>query len=306
MALQKIRTGESSGETQTTEWRNFADRLAAVLKKMRTGQFLVMSVEGTNRYIQLAVQDDGGMRIELSGNRFLEEDDRLSENDIAALTESGWNAPHAADSGSPNFYVDVIGRGSRPNAARRISGSFQNLLGVSSPTLLIYHAFESDGPPLDFPTLEIRRQKKEAGQNEKSKILSRLVATLREVTGIADLEADGDGDVMIRFGSVSICCFVAGSPAWIRFVSPLARDIRPSGTLSRKLNDINANTQIGRCFYKAGRVYFALDLPAVPYVSEQVAAAFRHFSMLADDLSVPVRSLLAPMPSEGGGRQYIQ
>ncbi|PIW09503.1 MAG: hypothetical protein COW39_04670, partial [Comamonadaceae bacterium CG17_big_fil_post_rev_8_21_14_2_50_60_13] len=95
-------------------WPPFEQKLAAVLARLEEDQYLVISVKGTNRYVQFAGQGSFGMRVETTSNNYLSKPDQLDAEQVAALQQADWNdptsdpdasAPENDPDGSPNFFV---------------------------------------------------------------------------------------------------------------------------------------------------------------------------------------------------------
>jgi hypothetical protein len=146
-------------------WKEFADRLVPALVGLEEDEFLVLTIKGTNRYVQFVDQGAYGMRAEAVSDYYLPEDEHLSEEDYAALMRLGWNAPtnlpdqfgHKAD-GSPNYFLDLARPVSYLDVAVLAVHTLANVYGASHPGRLEYDAKSMDGMSIRFPHLPVRRR----------------------------------------------------------------------------------------------------------------------------------------------------
>jgi hypothetical protein len=152
-------------------WSRFADRLVNALVGLEEDEYLVLSLKGTNRYVQFMDQGAYGMRVEAVSDYYLPEDEHLTEKDYAALMKLGWNAPtnlpdqfgHKPD-GSPNYFLDLARPVPYPDVAVLAILTLTNVHGATHPGQLEYDAKSTDGASIRFPHLPIRRRPAEARQ----------------------------------------------------------------------------------------------------------------------------------------------
>lgn len=274
------------------DWPLFASGLAAVLAAMREDQFLIISVKQSNRFIQFAAQGTFGMRAEIGSNAFLPKADHLSDEQIAALTEAGWHPPTGSPSeatpendpdGSPNFFIDYATRIEPETIAKQAMLALAGILRVPHPGFLEYEAFEADKGDMVFPELGIKRLER-GGEEDQGELAERLLAAVRDITGIEDLDYDQDGDIGIRFGSVSTLIRLVGSPAYVRFLAPLLREVRETPQLYARLNGINGSIGHMHLFYREGTICAISDMTAAPIYLAHLATALRHFCEIANGL----------------------
>jgi hypothetical protein len=128
----------------------------------------------------------------------------------------------------------------------------------------------------------------EPGSKGKS-VSDQLLATLKETTGIDDLDFDKDGDVGILFGSAITFVRAISDPLFVHIYSPILRDVEESPALYARLNDMNANEHLIRFVHRNGNIYGICDISASPYVSEHVAEAFKYFCSIADGMDSLLR-----------------
>lgn len=288
-------------------WPPFAQKLAAALGKLEEDQYLVLSVKQSNRFIQFAAQGSFGIRVETTSNNYLTKQEKLDERQIAALIKAGWHAPtgsHASSTpegdpdGSPNFFVEFSAPLSFEAVANLTIRTFAEILRVPHPGFLQYEAFDdTEGQWAAMALLELGvKQAIPAPPDDNQEGLSQaLLTTLKEETGISNLDYDKDGDIVIRYGSAIAFVRLIGDPLHIRIYSPILRDVEESPGIFARLNDINANETLMRFYYQNGVIYGASDISAVPYVNAHVVQTFAHFCVIADGMD----SLLQ---AEFGGR----
>lgn len=119
---------------------------------------------------------------------------------------------------------------------------------------------------------------------EPADLAQRLLAVLREVTGIVDLDFDEEGDIAVRFGSALIFIFQPGEASHVRLYSPLALNVRESRRLLARLNEFNAGTGHMHFFHRDESVHAMAEIPATPFVADHFALALRQFSKTADGI----------------------
>ena len=118
--------------------------------------------------------------------------------------------------------------------------------------------------------------------------MAQVLAVFRNVTGIADLELDEDGDVSVRYGSILVSALQLDDR--VRLFSALLTDVAETPTLLRKLNQINDGTHRIRCFLHGETVYASLDVPASPFVPKHLETGMGAFTETAEGLAVVLRA----------------
>ena len=276
-------------------WPPFAQKLAAVLEMLEEDQFLVLSVKRSNQYIQFAAQGSFGMRVETTSNNYLARPQQLSKRQIAALIEAGWHAPSGTPvtatpdrdpDGSPNFYIDFPETQSHESVAEWSVKTLAEILRVPHPGMLEYEAFDADGNSLALAELGLRRTRHSQETGEIPSLPQRLLDTLREVTDIADLDFDPDGDIGIRYGnSVVFLRPMLNNPPTVRIFSRLLADIEETPKLLTRLNEFNIGASHFHLSVTHGAVFAVSDVIAAPFVSDHVAHAFQSFCEIADGIT---------------------
>lgn len=289
----------------SSAWGPFAGRLTCVLEQLREDQFLIISTKRSNRYVQFSAQGAFGLRAETVCNQYLPASDQINKAQIATLQAFGWQLPTGSPNqatperdpdGSPNFYVDYPAPVPFADLADLATRTLVEVLRVPHPGFLQYSSFDLDDNTLVWPDLGLKRATRDEGIAE---IANSLLATIKEKTGIADLEFDADGDIAIRYGSVLAWICLTGRPPHVRILTALLRDVEESLGLLSRLNELNGS--IGHpLFYASSDCVVAVTyVPAAPYVASHVAQALRDFCQLTDGIDELLQS-------EFGGRTAFE
>lgn len=130
-------------------------------------------------------------------------------------------------------------------------------------------------------------------------LVSRLVAALREATGIDTLSPDHDGDVAVRRGGLAVYVRMhdAGHPQVV-IHAPLLLDVDGSPRLLEVLNALNGPGSGVRFFLHDRAVVACTEFPALPFVGEHVSQALDAFCLMCDGLPQRLRE-------EFGGRTLM-
>lgn len=303
----KTKTKLTPASNFSVAWPPFAQKLAAILAKLEEDQYLILAVKQSNRFIQFASQGAFGIRVETTSNNYLNKQEKLDERQIAALIKAGWHAPtgtstestpEADPDGSPNFFAEFSTPVSFEEVANLTICTFTEILRVPHPVFLQYEAIddtEGAWSTMDLPELGLKQAQPTAPADNLETLSMSLLATLKQETGISDLDYDDDGDIGIRYGSAVAYVRLIGDPLHIRIYSPILGDVEERPGIFARLNDINANESLMHFFYKNGVIYGACDIAAVPYVADHVVQSLAHFCAIADGMD----SLLQ---AEFGGR----
>jgi hypothetical protein len=145
-------------------WIDFGGRLMQVLGVLEEDEYLIISLKGSNRFVQFAGQGAHGMRVETVSNFYLPEAQQLGEAQHDAMLKLGWNAPcNLPDEfghepvGSPNYFLDLA----QPVDVRQVAAlAVSTLLGpldADHPLDLEYRSFAESGEAIRWPTLKLRR-----------------------------------------------------------------------------------------------------------------------------------------------------
>ncbi len=292
------------------DWPLFTEKLTSVLSKLEEDQYLIVSAKTGNRFVQFACQGAWGMRVEVTSNHFLESEDRLNRRQMSWLRSHGWNAPTgklnkatpAKDpNGSPNYYIDFPAPVNAGGVAHIAIETLVNGLETSHPSSLVYKAFAVDGKAFSFNELGLK-----TADIEDKPLMEKVLEVFRAVTGIADLERDEDGDVMIRYRSIAVCATPLENK--LRLSTALITDTVESPTLLCKLNQLNFGPQGIRCVHHEKTVFAAFDMPANPFVPEHLAEEMKEFTAVAEGFALVLRAEFSRDSSArtGGTANYIQ
>ena len=272
------------------EWPAFADRLASALAGLAEDNYLILSDKRSDRFIQFAAQGSFGLRAETTGNAYLAKPERLSEKQIDRLQEVGWMAPSGDPSfstpendpdGSPNFHIDFPAPVAHAEVARLAVDTLSRNLQIPHPGFLEYEAFDGAGNSLLIEGLGLKRAERGV-PSDHATLSQQLLAAMREVTGIDDLEYDEDGDITVRYGSVMVFTCPLDKPPRILIHSPLVLGVSESLPLLARLNEFNIGASHMHFFFREGDIFAMADLPAVPLVARQLGGVLRLFCEMAD------------------------
>jgi hypothetical protein len=273
----------------------FAKKLAIALSKLEQNQYLIISAKGSNRFVQFACQGKEGMRVEVTSNHFLKGNDRLNRRQTSWLRKNGWNAPTGSrkeatpekdPNGSPNYFIDVPAPVAPCDIADLVVKALVNGLEIEGSASLIYEAFDAGGKAIRLEELDLK-----PAILQGMRLMERLLEVFRRVTGIADLELDGDGDISISRGGVSI--WAAQVENRVRMFAALIHDMAETPAVLRRLNELNKGSHGFRCALNQGTIYASLDIIANPFIPEHfeegieefAATAVRLASLLRDEFS---------------------
>jgi len=287
------------------EWRPFAVSVADAVAHLKEDQFLIISVKKSSRFIQFAGQGSFGLRAEVVANTFLSPGEWIDEAGLEELRHLGWRAPTGSPEaatperdpdGSPNYFMQCPNPFDSTHLADVAVRTLSHVLGVPHPGFLEYQSFDAGGERLSFPSLGLRKVRKMARPTSAKNTSAALLAAMRQMTGIADLEYDEDGDVPVCSGSIVIFTSLAADGSSARIRAPLAVDVTPSPELLVLINEVNALTWYLRIVFGGTAIIAVTEVPLVPFVQEHFAAAFEEVCRAGDTLSDLLRAELA-----GGG-----
>jgi len=145
-------------------WTDFGFRLMQALVALGEDEYLIISLKGSNRFVQFAGQGGHGMRVETVSNFYLPESERLGEVQHDLLLKLGWNAPcNLPDEfghepvGSPNYFLDLPQPVDFGSVASLAANTLLGPLDADHPLDLEYRSFAESGEGIRWPTLKLRR-----------------------------------------------------------------------------------------------------------------------------------------------------
>jgi Tir chaperone protein (CesT) family len=289
MSISK--TTRTSARRLSSAWGPFAQKLSTALAQLQEDQYLIISSKRTKHFVQFAAQGAHGIRAETVCNAYLPRRDQLDEKQIATLLGFGWCSPTGGPTqagspaqdpdGSPNFYVDSpvpVGCAALAGLATR---TLSEVMRVPHPGMLQYTAFDASSNALLLPELGLMRAAPDA---DAAAIREQLLKTLRQETGIPDLEYDSDGDITMRYGSVGVILRLEPEARYLHMSAPLVKGVEESPTLLSRLNELNSSVSHPH-FFVAGETVFAVtDVPSKPYEPDIVLRVLKDFCEIADGL----------------------
>jgi len=318
---QLVHTGETSlplpkRRRTTPAWATFERDLAVNLAALDAGQVVVVSVRGSGtersqarrssqRYVQLALDDDGGVRVEAVSNAYLTGSERLTERAVARLGELGWHAPtHAPDAGahdidlqgSPNYFVDVPPPVHWLDVATFASTALRDVYGATHPGFLQYSSFDRDGNRIVLPTLGIEPEPPAPGidadhiaedqpePRSPAELLAAVEDTLRPLLSDGGFVTDEDGDIVIGWGSVRLFVRVLDDAPIVRVLAFALADIEPSPALLDSINEINLHYPFLKAVCVDDTVVLSVDVPGTPFVGWHLVEAIARLGTAADEV----------------------
>jgi hypothetical protein len=289
----RTRKSKSVKSNISPDWAVWGRKLTETLAKLKEDEYLIISAKRGQRMVQYAGQGAFGMRVETSSNEYLLKGNKLSTAQIKALVEAGWHKPtHKSTSkvrtahGSPNFYVDVKAPVPYEKVAELTVRTLAGVLKVLHPGNLQYDAFESNGRPLDFPELGLKRSMPE----EEGLSQARLLEMIREITGIRTFEYDKNGEIPVAAKNVVIYVSLIESGTHVRFRTHLLNGIEKQPGLLESLNDLNAKGALVRYAHAGGTIASILDVPASPCSKGQLAGYLSLCAELGNAMSASFRA----------------
>lgn len=295
------KAGHNSGDVPK-HWWPFADRLLTALRNMKEDQFLVVSLKESNRFVQFAAQGAHGMRVEASSNHFLIGRERLDDKQVRALVRLGWRKPTGTPEqatpeldpdGSSNFFLDLPPPVDHFIVTNLTILTLAQMFGVPHEGFLQYEAFDYAGNSYALPDLQIKRQVRDP-KLQMAELAKWLLGTLREATGLLDLEFDADGDVQLRSYGQAFFIQLVGQPPMVRFSAHLLENVRTTRKLLDHVNQLNVNGGPLRYIVHKGAVLAVLDIPAFPLQVEHVTASLERFASAMHGAAAWLQAEFAP------------
>ena len=275
-------------------WEQFEGRLAAVLGRMATGTFLILSSRADDEvvyYVQFAQGGRGGFRAEAESNNFLAGRWALSPAQEEQLAQLGWQCPTPGDR-DLNYMRQWPMPAPYAEIARLAIRSLREAYGIQRPSELVYRRFAKHGPDFGEPKLGLQPERpttpKGRGQRPAPTLvaLSRLVdMAVKGLLGSNEIVRDKDGDIRIRHGNAIVFVrTIDGTPPVVRIFSPVLRGVEASRPLLEALNEINGKIMFGRVLFASGGVIVSAEISAAGIHTEQIAFVCLQIGALADRL----------------------
>ena len=111
-----------------------------------------------------------------------------------------------------------------------------------------------------------------------------LLAAIRKITHIEDLEFDADGDISLQRGTQMVNVRLPENAQLVRIWSPLLRSVGDSTKLLVRLNRLNMGTSSVRFCFLGGVIFAEAVVDARPLLVEHIKNALRRFGDATDGL----------------------
>jgi hypothetical protein len=290
-------------------WRMFAGKLSTVLSTMSDDQMLEITDKRSNRRMRFTARGVSGMRVEIVDSDCPSRTGRLTRGQIAQLVMSGWGTSaaergeSAAETGterSSDFFVDFSSPVSPSGVASRAVEALSEIIGIARPEHLGYRALDASGRSLTFTRLGIESlqpEKPEDPEKPRNHVKPgektapdairrrRLLNVVRKITKLDNLAYDNDGDIILSYGTISLCIGIIDDPPFIRFYAPVLEHIRETRKLYARLNELNASIGCMHLFARNRRVYAISDITAVPFNAAIIETSMNLFAAISQDIS---------------------
>lgn len=280
-------------------WADFASRLRRTLSQMRESDFLIVSVKRSNPYVQFAAQGAHGLRVEATSNAFLHGAEKLEPRATRKLAALSWHAPTGRPdqatpekdpAGSPNYFRH-FGADADLNVVVELAvRTLHEVLDAPSPILLKYEALDEDGSEAAYDELGLKRTIRDP-KVPLAKLAKSLLRTVREHTGLTDLDYDEDGVLRLDHGEVSFIIRLVNSPPMVEFCTPLVDGVRKNKAALELLNDLNRRCGATRFVLHQDSFAAVSDVPAIPFVAGHVTRRMDRFVQLVDGVGTFLESM---------------
>jgi hypothetical protein len=308
-------------------WEQFEAWLADAIAALGDGDVLAISHEagsqdaprGQQPFVQFNTVGEGVIRGEASGNRQLDRQHWLTDQQAAEMTYIGYELPSTpaqalATSGSTNFAVD-LSRDDAPQLAAMSVRALREIFGVLHPAFLAIRGsaglplapetpvpdtipasafpLNADGMPVSG-TLARHWTLAESGpiaMPESAAHLRQLIEqALVPMLNRRPL-VDEDGDFVVPCsGSLVFVRAVESAPV-IAVFSQLVRGVADIDAAYREVAELNAAVEMVKFFLVDDRIVAGCTLPANPFVGEHLRAMLQLVGNVASDFEHPMTML---------------
>ena len=282
-------------------WREFRERLADHIAAMVDDEHLTLSTPvdvtpnfGASPYLQFCGFGEVAVRCEVSSNAFLDDKFALSQADEVELVRSGWNPPDPDDAqASPNFFKD-LNRDHADQAAAMSVVALRDVFGIAHPAFLEVDARDDDGP-LGIYVGHAEAESDPAVDDVPDLVIpadyDHLVELVDQVLTVRfgnPPVKDDDGDIPVRAGSALVFVRVQANAPIIDIFTPLVKGVTNRAKATELLSDLNRDKVFTKFFLNDDYVIAQIQLPAMPFVPEQLDDMLSHLSKVADDIDEPL------------------
>ncbi|HYO39586.1 MAG TPA: hypothetical protein VER39_08015 [Nocardioidaceae bacterium] len=278
-------------------WARFEARVDEALAHIGEGSFSIdlegeTDETGAFPYVQFMGYDDR-IRVEAAGNDVLDPAHRMQVDQENALVAVGWQRPAGGE--SPNWWFDVA-RDEVDLVLPMVTATFRQVFGVLHPRVLVSERLlPSDGGGDD--DVEDQAHSSRAlgggvgaealtgypqGHDELVDLVSR---TLEQLYG-DDLVRDEDGDFAISTGTVPVWVRVRHDKPLVRIFSFVVSSVRDVRQARIEVGILNRRQDFLKFVLGDGLITATCDLPAAPFVGQQLLWMIDQVAEQLDDLAV--------------------
>lgn len=262
-------------------WTDFQGRLAEVVSVMDDTADLTIGVESVSEepapFLRFSAPRQDRVRCEAPGNATLGPAFRLGEEQVATLTELGWQPPSSTGTRpTPNFWVEDEQERSDRVSALAVA-ALRDVYGVQHPVFL--------AP--DQLTEVLRGPTEEAGSAPAAGRAQQLERAVdRELTRMYGHPPmrDADGDVAIRVGSTMLFLRTSADGQEVTVFAAVVHDVAGRSRATEVLNDLNVEARWVKFQLVRDRVFVTFSVLARPFVPEHLQHAVTILSEVADGI----------------------
>jgi hypothetical protein len=316
-------------------WRQFEGWLSDVLSKLEDGDVLVVSREAgpgepgrdQQPHVRFTAFEETAVRAEAAGNRQLDRQFQLTDEQQATLTDIGFTLPSSpaaalATSASTSFSIDLARADGKEMAAQAVR-ALREVYGILHPAFLaisgdIHYELDAEADvevpmpasalpltPEGMPvsgTLASQWSLAEAGpiaMPESPEHLRQLIEqSLVPMLGRRPL-VDEDGDFVIPWDGSLVFVRVVDSAPVIAVFSQLVHGVLDIEAAVHEVADLNAAVEMVKFFLVDDRIVAGCTLPANPFVGEHLRDMLALVGGVAHDFQQPLTLLAGNGPAYG-------
>lgn len=318
-------------------WSEFTGRLAEIISMIdESADLTIRSFSASDDqapFVRLSSPARLTIRAEAAGNDVLGASYRLTDEQLGALADAGWQPPGdgSADGGSPNFTLN------RPqDAADEIAvlvvGALRDVYGVQHPVFLdpdqLAEILRTEPSAIELPdgSTTLATPTRLAGdllEPQDRTALEQRDVSARGVAMTAVLPADRDhleaiveaelaaalghppihdeeGDVVIRVGSTLLFLRTAADAQDVVLFAAVVHDVAGRSRAAEVINDLNVESRWVKFQLVRDRVFVTASVPARPFVPAHLHQAVQVMSEVADGVDDELAAKLNGRTTFGG------
>ncbi len=286
-------------------WKGFRRALADRLVGLEVGETFHVEVETANGeeepgcapYVQVIRFDEGGLRGEVSGNRYLRASSRLDKATRCRLVDLGWARPDKQRD-QFNFALEVAASRVDQLAAMAVT-ALREVFAVAHPAFLACDVVVE--PDADLPTVASLAPTGEAVAVcpvGREHLVQLVDAALTDFLGQCP-ERDEDGDVPIVSGSALVFVRVPEHHPMVEIFAPLVLEVTGLDSARFEVAVLNRDRPFAKFFLLGDQIMMTLQLPAWPFLADHLRAMLSMMCSLADEVDDDLAARV-------GGRCYFE